>query len=335
MENFRLKVFRIVANHLNFRRAAEELLLTQPAVTQQIQTLEEEIGTALFDRTGGRVRLTASGELLRVYADRLAVLAEEALEAIAASNGSSAGELAVGASQTNAQYILPRVLGAFHREHPQLRIRLVSHNTEDVLEALVQRHIGIALIEGPTHRRDVKTQPFLEDELLLVTAPDHPWAGKEIAPGKLKLQGMLMRERGSGSRRVVEEALEKAGIHARQLNVVMALDSTEGLVSGVEAGLGIAFVSQWAVRNQLRLRTLATVTLIGIRITRMLSVAYPAGPVPSGLDGKFLRFMTTRAQDVLLQSLHGVSKTAETDAAPSKLSQTKISSQQKNNPLPR
>lgn len=311
MENFRLKVFRCVAKHLNFRRAAEELLLTQPAVTQQVHTLEEEIGAALFDRAGGRVKLTATGELLRGYAERLAVLSNEALEAIAAANGTAAGELVVGASQTNAQFILPRVLGAFQREHPKLRIRAVSHNTEDVLEALVERSIGVALIEGPALRRDVRTQPFLEDELLLVTSPDHPWAGKEVEPEQLKLQPMLMRERGSGSRRVVEEALEKAGVHARELNIVMALDSTEGLVSGVEAGLGIAIVSQWAVRNQLRLRTLARATLRNIRITRMLSVAYPAGPVPTGLDGNFLRFMTTRARDVLLESLHGTSTTAE------------------------
>lgn len=142
MENFRLKVFRCVAKHLNFRRAAEELLLTQPAVTQQVHTLEEEIGAALFDRAGGRVKLTATGELLRGYAERLAVLSNEALEAIAAANGTAAGELVVGASQTNAQFILPRVLGAFQREHPKLRIRAVSHNTEDVLEALVERSIG-------------------------------------------------------------------------------------------------------------------------------------------------------------------------------------------------
>ncbi len=314
MENFRLKVFRAVATHLNFRRAAEELLLTQPAVTQQIHALEEEVGTALFDRTGGRVKLTASGELLRVYAERLAALSDEALEAIAATNGTAAGELAVGASQTNAQYILPRVLGAFHREHPKLRIRLVSHNTEDVLEALVQRQIGMALIEGPALRRDVRTQPFLEDELLLVTSPDHPCAGKEIGPEDLKLQPMLMRERGSGSRRVVEQAFEKSGIHIRQLNIAMAFDSTEGVVSGVEAGLGIAFVSRWAVRNQLRLRTLTTATLSGVRIIRMLSVAYPVGPVPTGLDGKFLRFMTTRARDVLLQSLHGPSTTVDEES---------------------
>lgn len=305
MENFRLKVFRTVAVHLNFRRAAEELLLTQPAVTQQIQALEEEIGTPLFDRTGGRVRLTASGELLRGYADRLAKLAEEAQEAIAAQNGNVAGELTIGASQTNAQYVLPRILGAFQREYPHIRIRLVSHNTEDALEALAQRSIGIALIEGPALRRDMRTQPFLEDELLLVAAPNHPWAEKEIVAAMLQDEPMLLRERGSGSRRVVEQALESAGIDLKKLKIAMALDSTEGVVSGAESGLGVAFVSHWAIRNQLRLGTLAAVAVQGVRITRMFSVAYPTGPVPTGIDGKFLHFMTTRAQDLLLQSLYG------------------------------
>jgi DNA-binding transcriptional LysR family regulator len=316
MENFRLKVFRAAATYLNFRRAAEDLLLTQPAVTQQIHALEEEIGAALFDRTGGRVKLTPSGQLLLGYAERIAALSNEALEAITASNGTAAGELAIGASQTNAQYILPRVLGVFYRENPHLHIRTVSHNTEDILEALAQRHIGIALIEGPTLRRDVRTISFLKDELLLVTPSDHPWAGREIEPEELLSQPLLMRERGSGSRRVIEQSLEKAGIHIRRLNIVMALDSTEGLVSGVEAGLGIAFVSQWAVRNQLRLHTLATATLSGIRITRVLSVAYPGGPVPTGIEGKFLRFMTTRAREVLRQSLLGNSRAGKQDRKP-------------------
>lgn len=123
MENFRLRVFRTVATHLNFRRASEELSLTQPAVTQQIQTLEDEVGVALFDRAGGRVRLTRAGAALFPYAERLAALSEEAMEAVAAASGETAGELVVGASQTNAQYVLPRVLGAFHREHRNSRCR--------------------------------------------------------------------------------------------------------------------------------------------------------------------------------------------------------------------
>jgi DNA-binding transcriptional LysR family regulator len=303
MENFRLRVFRVVATYLNFRRAAEELSLTQPAVTQQVHALEEELGVALFDRSGGRVRLTGAGEALLPYAERIASLSQEAVEVVTAMTGTSAGELLVGASQTNAQYILPRVLLALQREHPNLQLRTLTNNTEDVLKALIDRRVSIAMIEGPTLRRDVKTVPFMEDELVLVAPPRHPWAGKEIGAEELRQAPLLLREIGSGSRRVVEAALSQAGVPMKNLQVKMTFDSTEGLLSGVEGGLGIAFVSQWAVRNQLALGTLAVVRLAGVKILRVLSIAYPGGPAPGGLAGKFVRFMATRAGEVLLESL--------------------------------
>ena len=305
MENFRLKVFRAVATHLNFRRAAEDLLLTQPAVTLQIKALEEELNVALFERSGGHVTLTPSGKLLYDYALRLAALAEEATQAISMSNGLAAGKLNLGASQTIAQYVLPRMLGTFQRENPRLQLGLVSGNTEEMLEALMQHHVALALIEGPSLRRDVKTQPFIEDEMLLVLPSRHVWADKTIDPQLLKETPLLLRETGSGSRRVVEQALGKAGLRSKDLRVAMTFDSTEGLISGVEAGLGLTFVSRWAVRNQLALGTVATAALRGLRITRVLSVAYPAGPEPTGAAGLFLRFVIGRAAEILTVSLRG------------------------------
>jgi DNA-binding transcriptional LysR family regulator len=305
LENFRLKVFRAVAMHLNFRRAAEDLLLTQPAVTLQIKTLEDELQVPLFDRSGGRVTLTPSGKLLYDYAVRLAALAEEATQAISMANGSAAGKLLLGASQTIAQYVLPRMLGTFQRENPRLQLALISGNTEEMLEALMQHRIALALIEGPSLRRDVKTVPFIEDEMVLVLPPHHVWATQSIDVQQLKEAPLLMRETGSGSRRVVEQALAQTGLRSRDLRIAMTLDSTEGLISGVEAGLGFTFVSRWAVRNQLALGTLATATLRGLRITRLLSVAYAAGPEPSGSAGLFLRFVTGRAAEILTSSISG------------------------------
>jgi DNA-binding transcriptional LysR family regulator len=302
LENFRLKVFRVVATHLNFRRAAEDLLLTQPAVTLQIKALEEEINVPLFDRSGGRVSLTPSGKLLYDYAMRLAALAEEATQAISMANGSAAGKLTLGASQTIAHYILPRMLGTFQRENPRLHFGLVSGNTEEMLEAMVQHRIAIALVEGPTQRRDVKTLPFIEDEILLIVPPQHIWAGKTIDPKLLKEAPLLTRETGSGSRHVVEQALAQVGLRTKDLRIAMTLDSTEALISGVESGLGLTFVSRWAVRNQLALGTLAVTMLRGMRLTRLLSVAYPTGPDPTGPAGIFLRFVTGRAAEILTAS---------------------------------
>jgi DNA-binding transcriptional LysR family regulator len=295
MENFRLKVFRTVAHHLSFRRASEELLITQPAVTQQIKALEEEIGLPLFDRAGGRVALTSVGTILFDYSVRLKELADEATRAIAAESGVHAGRLSIGASQTIGQYLLPNLMAAFLREHPKVELTAMSGNTDAVLEALTSHVVDLALIEGPALRRDIVVEPFMEDHMVLAAPAGHLWTEHEISVATLVEEPLLMREQGSGSRRVVEQALEKAGYRTKQLKIAMTLDSTEGLLSAVEAGLGTAFVSRWAVRNQLTLGTLKVVQVKGLTLKRMFSLAYPIGPAPTGNAGVFHRFVLGHA----------------------------------------
>lgn len=291
MENFRLKVFRIAARHLSFRRAADELLLTQPAVTQQIKALEDEYGVPLFDRTGGHIALTASGQILLPFAERLKAISDEAFEAVAKVAGSHAGRLAIGASQTIGQYLLPNFVAAFLRQHPRLEITATSGNTDEIVAALTAQKIQIALIEGPALRKDIKTEAFMEDQMVLVVPAGHEWAEHEIDLAELKTASLLTRELGSGSRRVVEQALRKAGLNKKELRTSMELDSTEGLLSAVEAGLGVTFVSRWAVRNQLALGTLRIARVRGLKLSRMLSLAYPSGPEPTGNAGAFRRFI--------------------------------------------
>ena len=291
MENFRLKVFRAVSRHLSFSRAAEELLLTQPAVTQQIKALEDAYGVPLFDRSGGRIRLTEGGAALLPYAERLKTLADEAFAAVAAVSGTLAGTLALGASQTIGQYLLPNLVAGFLRQHPRVQVRARSGNSDAVLDLLVTRNIELALIEGPAVRRDVRVEPFMEDQMVLVVPAGHEWAGTDVALAALEHAPLLMREFGSGSRRVVELALSKAGISLKSLSIPMELDSTEGLLSAVEAGLGVAFVSRWAVRNQLTLGTLRVAHVRELQLSRMFSLAYVAGPEPSGAAGAFRSFL--------------------------------------------
>jgi DNA-binding transcriptional LysR family regulator len=291
MENFRLKVFRAVARELNFRRAAEGLYLTQPAVTQQIKALEDELGVALFDRAAGRVELTEAGSVLVEYAERLRSTAEEAVQALAEVSGQRAGELAVGASQTIGQYLLPMLLAGFVRENSRVQVQAVSGNTDEILEALTKHEVEIALIEGPTKRRDVVTAPFMQDEMVLVAPMGHEFTGHPITLEMLAAAPLLMRELGSGSRRVVEQALEVVGLRLKEMQVRMTLDTTEGLLSAVEAGLGVTFVSRWGIRNQLALGTLRVVDVDGLRVERMFSVAHVAGPELVGNAGAFQRFV--------------------------------------------
>jgi len=297
MENFRLRVFRAVAHHLNFRMAAEELLLTQSAVTQQIKALESELDVPLFDRAGGRVSLAAAGSALLPFAQRLAALSVEAREAVAATTGVHVGQLTLGASQTIGQYLLPKLIAGFLAENPKVEIHVFGGNTQAVLQALVDHRVQLCLIEGPTMRRDVQVQPFMEDHMVCVVPAGHEWANEEIAVRDLQDAAMVAREHGSGSRRIVEQAFESAGLDLKKLRLVMTFDSTEALLSAVEAGLGIAFVSRWAVRNQLALGTLQLARIHGLNLKRMFSLATVAGPEAGGVARLFQRFVLQRAEE--------------------------------------
>jgi LysR family transcriptional regulator, transcriptional activator of the cysJI operon len=296
MENFRLRVFRAVARHLNFRIAAEELLLTQSAVTQQIKALESEMDVPLFDRAGGRVSLTPAGAALLPFADRLAALAAEAREAVAAANGASTGRLVLGASQTIGQYLLPRLIAGFLEQNPKVDISVIGGNTQTILEALVEHRVQLCLIEGPAMRRDVQVEPFMEDHMVCVVPSGHEWADQEIDVNELQQATLVARELGSGSRRIVEQAMEKAGLEVKKLRLLMTFDSTEGLLSAVEAGLGVAFVSRWAVRNQLALGTLKLARVRELNLARMFSLATVAGPEPTGIARAFHRFVLEHAE---------------------------------------
>jgi DNA-binding transcriptional LysR family regulator len=291
MENFRLKVFRSVCEQLSFRRAAEELHLSQPAITQQVKALEDELGTRLFDRTGGRVVLTPAGRILKKRAAELAELAAHTQGEIAALSGEHSGLLSAGASTSIAQYVLPRMLGDFKRQHPKVKLQIRSGNTEQVVEWLVEGRISIGLIEGPALRKDLRVEPFMEDELVLLFPAGHPWSKrKELAVEDLKGASFLLRERGSGTRRVLEQALERAGLKMREIDVAMELDSSEAIISSVEMGLGIGFVTRAAVLPRLPLGKIATASIKGMRIPRNFSFVYPAGPKPDGLAGALRKF---------------------------------------------
>ena len=295
MVNFRLKVFRAVARHLNFRRAAEELLLTQPAVTLQVKTLEQQLGVQIFDRSGPRISLTPAGAVLLEFADKIDHLESAALEALSPYSDAPRGELRIGASLTIAQYILPHILGEFQRQHPQIRTHVTTCNTEQVLESLLAHDISVGFVEGPTLRRDIRTEVFLEDELVLMAPPAHEWSERgAVDPQELTQERLLMRERGSGTRRVVEIALQKSGIKAKQLDPAMEFDSTEAIITAVEAGLGVGFASLWSISKELQLGTLRAVPIRGVRIPRPLSVAYAVGHEPQGIALTFLEFVRTR-----------------------------------------
>lgn len=297
LSNFRLKVFRSVAEQLSFRKAAEELYLTQPAITSQIHALEEDLAMQLFDRSGRSIALTAAGNVLLRYVLQVDDLLAQAEQELAALQGVAAGKLSIGASTTIAQYVLPQLLGAFYKQHPRIRLQVTTGNTELVVESVLSQKISMGLIEGPIRRRDLKTEAFMDDEMVLLVPASHEWAElTAISPEQLMSTPLLLREHGSGSRRVVELALEKCGWKRKLQTIRMELDSTEAIKSAVEAGLGIGFVSRWAIKKEIQLGTLKAVEIRGAKMFRKFSLIYVAGPEPQGPAGAFRRFALAQGE---------------------------------------
>jgi len=294
LENFRLKVFRAVAEHLNFHKAAEQLFLTQPAVTLQIKALESDLSVRLFDRKGGRVSLTRQGTILLTYANKLATVASEAERELGCKDGKVSGELSLGVSTTIAQYLLSRLLSAFLAEYPLIDLTLHSGNTSEIVRLLLDGKIAVGLIEGPARDRGVRTEPFMEDELVPIAPLDAP--SDDLSRSEFVKAKLLMREHGSGSRQVVETALKKAGYPLKAFKKIVILDSTEAIKSAVEVCNGIGFVSRWAISKELELRTLKVVEVKGVRATRHFSVITRTGPEPQGSAGALRTFALERGR---------------------------------------
>jgi len=292
IENFKLKVFRVVADTLNLRRAADELHLTQPAVTSQIKTLEESLGIALFDRVGRTISLTPAGATLLQYARQIEAMTNEALASLATFGGQEGIELSIGASHTIAVYLLPDLLAPLLSEWPQLRIHVLGGSTNEVLHALTTHQVNIGLIEAPPFRPDLKVEPFGEDELTLIVKPDHRWARKPfLRAAELVQEPILLREAGSGMRKFVEDYLEKNGVLRHQLRTTVDMNSTEGIIHAVESGLGVGFVPYLALQKALLLGSVKAIPLENGPILRQLSIVHLNGPDLKGPAGQLFNIL--------------------------------------------
>lgn len=294
LENFRLKVFRTVAQELSFRKAAELLFLTQPAVTLQIKALEDDLGVRLFDRGAGKIALTEKGVILFHYAQQIATNVSEAEQKLFAADGQLSGKFTLGVSTTIAQYVLPRLLGIFLAEHSRLRLSVNSGNTDAIVRLVLDGQVSIALVAGPARQRGVRAEPFMKDELVLIAGPDFEL--DRVSHAQLAASTLLLREQGSGSRHAVEMGLRKVRLKVKSFQNVIKLDSTQAIKSAVEAGLGVGFVPYCSIHKELELQALKVVKVEGLRITRDYFVVSLIGPEPSGAAGAFRAFAQDRAR---------------------------------------
>lgn len=299
MLDFRLLVFYTVAKKLSFTKAAAELFITQPAVSRHIQEMEQQVGMALFERSGKQISLTRAGEVALRHAEIIQANYRQLEYDLNALKGQRSGGLHIGASSTVAQYVLPPVLAHFHDKYADVAITLISGNTEHIEQALLNKDIEVGIVEGRTHLHQLHYEPFLEDEIVLIARADHPLAQRdEVTLEELKTYPMVLRERGSGTLEVIEYALKDHNIRLSDLSVAMYLGSTEGIKSYLFNSNSLAFISIYAVEKELRSGTFRILDVKGLTISRYLYTIQRQGDT-SPLAESFLRFARRYYNDSL------------------------------------
>jgi len=294
MADRRLQVFYTVARHLSFTKAAEQLFMTQPAVTFQIKQLEEQFNTRLFERSHGKIALTSAGQMVMSYAERILGLSEEMETRVADLTGAMGGPLLLGASLTIAEYILPRILGEFKAKHPQVHAHMTVGNSEMIETRVADHTLDLGLIETPAHLPGLLTEMVCEDELVVICAPDHDFAKlQSVKPHQLLDEPYVSRETGSGTREFADQYLRRCQVMPEDLNVVMELGSLEAIKGVVETGLGISIVSRATASKERHLGTLAVVPLEP-RLIRTMSFVHPKEKFRSRLLNTFVEFATVR-----------------------------------------
>ncbi|MEO7045942.1 MAG: LysR family transcriptional regulator [Ferruginibacter sp.] len=290
MFDFRLQVFNTVARRLNFTKAAEELFISQPAVTKHIQEIESSFKVKLFDRNGSKIKLTAAGEALLQYTEELFAVYRNLEFEMNKFSQQHSGKLKIGASTTVAQYVLPPVLASFHKKFKNIKISLSIDNTEQIELALQNKEIDLGIIEGHSKKTSIHYSEFIKDEIVLVSAIDNPLAAKQtIQPKDLIKIPLLLREPGSGTLEVIAHALKPFGIKTNQLQNEMQLASTESMKLYLLHSNCMAFLSIHAVLKELHNKECCIVDVKGLNIERWFYFIQPQGQA-AALPDLFMKF---------------------------------------------
>lgn len=267
-----LKLLCALARHRSLTRVGEELFLSQPAVTLQLQALQREAGVALYERLGKTLHLTDAGQTLARYAQRILALVEEAESAVQALHQSNGGRVRVGASNTPGIYLLPPLLSGFHREYPTVHLTIEVANTQLIAEKILRNELDLGVVGGALDRRELTIVPWMIDTLVLVVSVDHPWAQKKVvSPEELQTEQLLGRELGSATRQTYEQAFLQRGLTLPQ---TIEIGGVEAIKRAVEAGLGVAILSTYSVAREVEDGRVAIVSFKDFPISRPLSVIY-------------------------------------------------------------
>lgn len=301
MEDHKLKVFCTVAETKSFSKTSQIIHLTQPAVSLQIQALEELYETKLFDRSSTSINLTSAGEVLYRYSKNILAQYAELEKEIGKITGLIKGSISIGASTTIGNYVLPGIVCDFKKTHPKIKINILIGNTKRVLDLLNSGSVDIGLVEGEAQKSKMKAESVLVDELVFILPYMHPWAKKKaISILEITKEPFIIREEGSGTRQMIEKHLMAHGIKMSDMHIVLVLGGTESIKEAVERGMGISIVSRWAVRKEVKSGILKYISAKEDRILRDFSLIVPKSAVVSHATDEFLSYLKTYPFDKLL-----------------------------------
>jgi DNA-binding transcriptional LysR family regulator len=300
MSDFRLRVFAAVARHLSFTKAAQELFISQPAVTKHLHELEKQYGQRLLARHGSRVALTEAGRLLLAHAEAVAAAQQQLDDQFLALRDpeEAVGRLRLGASTTLSQYVLPAWLPAFQQRYPQVHLTLLNVNSECIAEALLRGDLDLGFVEGRSKSRDLHYELLMPDELVAVRRATP--AGSPHVPVPLAealTHPLVLRERGSGTLEVLEFALRERKIKLGDLRVAFYLASTEAIKGYLEAAPdALGFVSRQALRRELAADLLEIVPIEGLELSRHFEAVWVQGQPLTRAAQRFLNFGQQQAK---------------------------------------
>jgi DNA-binding transcriptional LysR family regulator len=267
-----LQVFLSVSKHLNYTRAGEEINLSQPSVSVRIHQLESELRAKLFEQLGKKVVLTDAGQLLVPYANRVIAAVDDAHHAVDELQGLERGSLRIGASTTPGMYLVPQVVARFKRSHPKIDIHLRIKDTREVEDGVLNNEFDFGFVGGHLIATEVSAHAWLTDELLLVVSPDHRLRNKKtVRKQDLEGESFIVRESGSATRATIVTQLQQANF---ELETVIEMENPESIKKAVQSGLGIAFISKFAIATELKAKTLTAIRVRDLTINRELKIVH-------------------------------------------------------------
>jgi DNA-binding transcriptional LysR family regulator len=294
MDTRQLQAFCAVVEKKSFSQAADQLGVTQPAVSLQVRALEDRVGQTLIDRSGRRVEPTEAGRRLYRSAQRILALEEQLLAEVAADDGLLTGTLAIGASTGPGAHLVPLLLCEFQREHPELHVALSIWDTQTVIDRVADRHLELGVVGALRRHRSLEFEPLVRDEIVLAVPPGHPAAGGTITVDELKKETLIVMQEGAGVRQVVEDELRRAGLRLRGVEPKLELGLQESVKSAVAGGYGVSFISQSAIEGELAAGRLAAAQVAGVEPARQIYLVRARGRSATRAAEAFVAFAKER-----------------------------------------